>query len=217
MLQIGHKPEKWQWRHNLPTWRHLHFFWSCLFLLSGLVTAPNFMSISSIALELQQFSFIRDWPEIRKSEIFALRFAQYLGSGVTKLGILNLKRMSLIKCCWMLQECCERPIRVLLLFQKNFSVGSVFITQSVFQSWLVDHIWMLPLSQRMFWEGQVLMLLYLVVDHLYDASLVLEDISSWSRIPPVIKRFNFPSWYSSFGWSTKLSEKLSENFQKVQC
>ena len=74
MLQIGHKSEKWQWCHNLPTWRHRHFSWSCLFLLSGLVTAPSFMSISSIALELQQFSFIRDWPEIRKSEIFALRF-----------------------------------------------------------------------------------------------------------------------------------------------
>ena len=34
---------------------------------------------------------------------------------------------------------------------------------------------MLLLFQRMFWEGQVLMLLYLIVDHLYDASLVLED------------------------------------------
>ena len=46
------------------------FFWHCfLSLLSSLVTDPSFMSISSLVLELWQFSFIRDWPEIRKSEI----------------------------------------------------------------------------------------------------------------------------------------------------
>ena len=39
-----------------------------LFLLSRLATGPSFMSISSLVLELSQFSFIRDWPEIRKSE-----------------------------------------------------------------------------------------------------------------------------------------------------
>ena len=55
---------------------------------------------------------------------------------------------------------------------RNFSVDPVFMTQPVFQSLLVDHIWMLLLFQRMFSEGQVLMMLYLNVDHLYDASLV---------------------------------------------
>ena len=65
------------------------------------------------------------------------------------------------------------------------------------------------------------MLLYLIVDHLYDASLVLEDFSSWSRIPPIIKRLNSLSLWSSFGWSTM--RKFSEGpalsigpFQKVQ-
>ena len=85
---------------------------------------------------------------------------------------------------------CGPFIRVLLLFQRKFSVRPVFMTQSVFQSLLVDHIWMLLLFQVMFWEGQVLMLLYLLVEHLYDASLVLEDFSSCSRIPPIIKRLN---------------------------
>ena len=37
-----------------------------VFLLSGLVTGPSFMSISSQVLEIWQFTFIRDWPEIRK-------------------------------------------------------------------------------------------------------------------------------------------------------
>ena len=39
-----------------------------LFLLSSLGSGPSFMSISSLVLELWQFTFIRDWPEIRKSE-----------------------------------------------------------------------------------------------------------------------------------------------------
>ena len=65
------------------------------------------------------------------------------------------------------------------------------------------------------------MLLYLIVDHLYDASLVLEDFSSWSSIPLIIKRLNSRSLWSSFGWSTM--RKFSEGpalsigpFQKVQ-
>ena len=51
------------------------------------------------------------------------------------------------------------------------------MTQPVLQSLLVDHI------QRISGEDGVLMILYLIMDHLYDASLVLEDFSSWSRIP----------------------------------
>ena len=49
---------------------------------------------------------------------------------------------------------------------------------------------MLLLFQIMFSESQVLMLLYLIVHILYDASLVLEDISSRPRILPIIKRLN---------------------------
>ena len=40
-----------------------------VFHLSGLVTGPNFLSISFLVPELWQFSFIRDWPEIWKLEI----------------------------------------------------------------------------------------------------------------------------------------------------
>ena len=45
------------------------FFDTVFFLLSNLVIVSSFMSISSLVLELYQFSFIRDWPEIWKSEI----------------------------------------------------------------------------------------------------------------------------------------------------
>ena len=73
-----------------------------LFLLSSLVTAPSFISISSLVLELWQFSFIKDWLEIRKSEIDPFEF--FLISGDWgKLRLPNLARMSLIKYYWMLQ------------------------------------------------------------------------------------------------------------------
>ena len=44
-----------------------NFFDVIFCLFSGLVTGPSFMSISSLVLELWQFSFIRDWHEIPKS------------------------------------------------------------------------------------------------------------------------------------------------------
>ena len=47
---------KWQWRHNLLTWRHGRFFdfWSCcdVFLLLSLFNGPSFILISLLALEL---------------------------------------------------------------------------------------------------------------------------------------------------------------------
>ena len=80
-----------------------NFFDVILFLLSSLVTGPSFMSISSLVLELWQFSFIRDWPEIRKSEIPPSEFCPISGDW-DELWIANLARMSLIECYWMLQN-----------------------------------------------------------------------------------------------------------------
>ena len=45
------------------------FFDVNLFLLWSLGTSPSFMSVSSLVLELWQFTFIRDWPENQKSVI----------------------------------------------------------------------------------------------------------------------------------------------------
>ena len=56
-----------------------NFFDVVLFLLSGLVTGPSFMSTSSLVLEFWQFSFIRDWLEIRKLEIPPSEFCQITG------------------------------------------------------------------------------------------------------------------------------------------
>ena len=104
LLQIGHRFEKWQWRHNLLTWHYCQgFFYIVLFFLSSLVTGPGFMSISSLALELWQFSLIRDWPEIQKSDITPSEFCPIFGDR-GELGIPNLTRMTLIKCYRMLQN-----------------------------------------------------------------------------------------------------------------
>ena len=85
---------------NVTSWSN--FFDVVLFLLSILVTCPNFMSISSLVLWLQQFPFIRDWPEIRKSEICLSEFCPISGDWC-KIGIQNLTRMLLLKCYLRLQ------------------------------------------------------------------------------------------------------------------
>ena len=65
------------------------------------------------------------------------------------------------------------------------------------------------------------MLLYLIVDHSYDASFVLEEFSSQPSILPIVRRLNSRSLWSFFKWSTM--RKFSEGpalsigpFQKVR-
>ena len=102
LLQIDQKSGKWQWRHNFSTWRQRQIFLT-LFLFSSLGTGPSSMSISSLVLELWQFLFIRDWPEIWKSKISRYEFCS-ISRDWGELGIPNLVRTSLIKCYWMLQN-----------------------------------------------------------------------------------------------------------------
>ena len=49
-----------------------NFFDVVFFLLSILVAGPSFMSISSLVLELWQFSFKRDWPKIGNTLVCVL-------------------------------------------------------------------------------------------------------------------------------------------------
>ena len=80
-----------------------NFYDIVVFFLSILVTGPSFMSISPLVLELWQFSFIKDLPEIRKLEIPPPEFYPISGDW-NKLGIPNLARRFLLKCYWMLQN-----------------------------------------------------------------------------------------------------------------
>ena len=91
------------------------FFGVVLFLLSSLFTGPSFLWISSLGLELWQFSFIMDWPDIWKLEIPPSEFFQISGDW-DKLRIPNLARMFLIECCWMLQNTRVTAFTVFELF-----------------------------------------------------------------------------------------------------
>ena len=93
-----------------------NFFDVILFLLSSLVTDSSFMS--SLVLELWQFSFIRDWPEIRKLEKPLSEFCRTSGYWV-ELEIRNLARMSLIKYYWMLQNASVTAFIVSELLREN--------------------------------------------------------------------------------------------------
>ena len=79
------------------------FFWRYFVSLVKFSFWSSFMSISSLVMELLQFSFISDWPEIRKSETPPSEFCP-ISVDWDKLGITNLVRMSLMKCYWMLQN-----------------------------------------------------------------------------------------------------------------
>ena len=68
-----------------------------LFRLRSLATGPSFMTISLLVLELWQFCFIRDWPEIRKLETPQPELCPISGD-CSKLEIPNFARKSLMKC-----------------------------------------------------------------------------------------------------------------------
>ena len=95
-----------------------NFFDVVLFLLSSLVTGPSFMSISSLVLELWQFPFIRDWPEIRKSEIPPSELCPISGDW-GELWMPNLARMSLTEYYWKLQNSRVTAFIIFELLREN--------------------------------------------------------------------------------------------------
>ena len=121
--------KKWQRRHNFLTWRHHQtFFDVVLFLLITLVTSPIFMSTLSLVLESWQFPVIRDWREIRKSEIPPSEFypiSRHWG----ELGIPDLAQTSLIKCYWMLRNARVTALTVSELLGENQQGGRITPTQ----------------------------------------------------------------------------------------
>ena len=77
----------WRWFVSL-----MKFSYSSRFYVN-IITSSGVMTIF----------FIRDWPEIRKSQIPPSEFCTMFRDWV-KLKIPNLARMSLTKCYWMLQN-----------------------------------------------------------------------------------------------------------------
>ena len=94
------------------------FFDLILLLFLSLVTGPSFMSISSLVLELWQFTFIRDWPEIWKSEIPPSELCPISGDW-GQLGIPNIAQISLMNCYWVLQNARVTAFTVSELLREN--------------------------------------------------------------------------------------------------
>ena len=78
-------------------------FWRCRISLVKLSYWSQFHVNIMTGSGVMTISFIRDWPEIRKSEIPPSEFCPISGDW-GKPGIPNLARMSLTKCYWMLQN-----------------------------------------------------------------------------------------------------------------
>ena len=90
-------------------------FYFFLFSLSSLVTGPSFISVSSLVLELWQFNFIRDWPEICKLETLSPEFCP-ISEDWGELGKPNL---ALIKCYEILQNTKITVFTISRLFREN--------------------------------------------------------------------------------------------------
>ena len=109
----------------MPTWLCLKFFKMTMFYLSSLVTGSGLMSISLLVLELWQFSFIRAWPEIQKSEILPSEFCPLSTDSYQILMIPNLTRMYLMKSYWMLQNAKVTGFTVSELLREHQQGGGI--------------------------------------------------------------------------------------------
>ena len=134
------------------------FFDVVLFLLSSLVTGPSFMWISSLVLELSQFSFIRDGPEIWKSEIPPFEFCTK-PEDWGKLGIPNLAQMSPIKCYLMLQNARVTAFTISELLREYQQGGSKITpppTKIRVKIRLIYYFWLLLILLYIFLSKQVI-------------------------------------------------------------
>ena len=107
--------------NDVTIFRHdvnINFFDVVLFLLSRLVIGPSFMSISSLVMKLWQFSFIRDLPEIWKSEIPSSEFFPVSGDW-GEWWIPNLAWIFLIECYLMLHNSRVTALAMFELLREN--------------------------------------------------------------------------------------------------
>ena len=94
------------------------FFDVAVFVLSSLMTDLSFISVPLLVLDLSQFLFIRDWPEIQKSEIPPSEFCPISGDR-GKLAIPNLAEMFVMRYYWILQNARVTVFTVSELLREN--------------------------------------------------------------------------------------------------
>ena len=98
------------------------FFVATLFFWPSLITGSSLMKVSWLVLGLWQFSFIKDWQEIQKSNITPpefFRIPQYWG----KLATANFSQMFVIKCYWVLLNARVTAFTVSEVLRENWQGG----------------------------------------------------------------------------------------------
>ena len=103
LIQIDRKVEKWQWFHNFWHEVIVKFFWLCFFCLVKFSYWSKFHVNIITGSGVMTIFFIRDSPEIRKSEKLSPDFCPISGDW-GEWRIPNLAGTSLIKCYWILQN-----------------------------------------------------------------------------------------------------------------
>ena len=83
------------------------------------------MSVSLLVLELWQFSFIRDWPEIRNLEMPPSVHYSISGDW-NRLGIPNLAKMFLMKGYWMQKNARVTSFAVSELSREHQKAGTFY-------------------------------------------------------------------------------------------
>ena len=116
-----------------------NFFDVALFPLSDLVTGSSFMSISSLVLKLWQFSFIRDWPEIKKSEIPSPEFFPTSGDW-SELEIPNLARIFRTTCYWMMQNATVTAFTFLSYYGQRWCKSPNCEKKLAYRIWFKDSV-----------------------------------------------------------------------------
>ena len=103
-----------------------------VFLLSSLVTGPSFMPISWLVVELRQFSFITDWPEIQKQEIHLSQFFPTSGDW-GKLRMQKMVQTYLIK-NWSFHQFSKNHWSRIWSQNKDTGTGKRFLSICVLQT-----------------------------------------------------------------------------------
>ena len=85
------------------------------------------------------------------------------------------------------------------------------MTQLVFQSLLMNQIWMLLLLQRVFSEVPVLILLYLILDHLYGSFSCFRRLFVWVQDSADNLRFKLSFFGGFFFYLGFLSQPLTNH------
>ena len=111
----------WKNGNDVTIFEHgviIKFFDVALFLFSSLVTGLSFHVSIITGSGVMTFSFIRDWPEIRKSEIPPSEFFPKPRDW-GKLGTPKLAETPQIKCYWMLPDASTTACTVSELLREN--------------------------------------------------------------------------------------------------